>query len=476
MLICLFFCIGLFCLGQNEASIPPTKSDLPGPGELRRDSTLPLTIRNVTITGYKQTKPFIVERELAVHQGDILSRGDLQKHLRLTKEQLMNTTLFVDVIVTSYEIGNSLVDVVVEVKERWYIFPVPYFKVVDRNWNVWINEHNASLDRAEIGMKVNHNNVTGLNDKLNMWVIGGYTQQVSFNYFRPYFDKKLRFGYNVGFSYARNREVNYASAYNKLLTTNDGSFNRKYYRAEAGLSYREGSKLRMQLRFAYTGESFDSIIAKLNPDFIGSGGTKANYLDVNYAVQYYNVDYIPFPLRGWYVDVSATTRFARQSSLDMFQVGGKFLSSWPIANKTWFTFQAAALFRYPEKLPYYNSKLLGFGDLTMQGLEYYVVDGSMGGMLRGTVRRKIYEYTIRNLFKAKSHNEIPFKFYAKLYGNLGYVYAKDPGTSFMNNKLLKTYGFGLDIVTIYDWIIKLEFSFNQFDSGGKLYLHTQSDF
>ncbi len=46
----------------------------------------------------------------------------------------------------------------------------------------------------------------------------------------------------------------------------------------------------------------------------------------------------------------------------------------------------------------------------------------------------------------------------------------------MNNQLLKTAGFGLDILTIYDWVIKLDVSFNQFDNGGKLYLHTQSDF
>ena len=91
----------------------------------------------------------------------------------------MNTSLFVDVIITPYEVGYNNVDVIIEVKERWYIFPVPYFKVVDRNWNVWIKEYNASLDRVNIGMKVTHSNVTGINDKLNLWVIGGYTQQLS---------------------------------------------------------------------------------------------------------------------------------------------------------------------------------------------------------------------------------------------------------------------------------------------------------
>ena len=112
----------------------------------------------------------------------------------------------------------------------------------------------------------------------------------------------------------------------------------------------------------------------------------------------------------------------------------------------------------------------------MQGLEYYVADGGAGGMMRATLRKQVFQFTIKNLFKSKSHSNIPFRFFAKAYGNLGYVYNHNPGTSFMNNKLLRTGGIGLDIVTIYDWAIKLDFSFNQFDSGGKLYLHTQSDF
>jgi hypothetical protein len=458
---------------QNEAvvAVPMDLND-----NVADDSLSLQTIRNVTINGYKRTKSYIVERELAVHTGDRFTKAKLRKSLRQTREQLMNTALFVDVIVTPYEVGYGLVDVVVEVKERWYIFPVPYFKVVDRNWNVWIKEHDASLDRVNIGMKVTHTNVTGINDKLNLWVIGGYTQQLQFNYFRPYFDRKLRFGYGFGLVYARNREVNYASEYNKLMTLDTSFFNRKVMHGDVALSYRRGSRLRMQFRLGFTQENFDSSIAKLNPNFLGAGKTKATYFDITYAAQYYKVDYIPYPLRGWYVEGSVTDRISKGGNVDMLQFNGKALSSWRLMHNTWFALQGSAVIRFPASQPYYNSKLLGFGDVTMQGMEYYVVDGTIGGVLRGTLRRQVFKFTIKNLIKSKSHNEIPFTFFLKAYGNLGYVYAKNPGTSYMNNKLLRTGGFGLDILTIYDWAIKLDFSFNQFDSGGKLYLHTQSDF
>src|SRR5690349_14761778 len=201
LVILLFlFCSGYTAYSQAEDALPVggqgTSPDI-------SDSLTYTSVRNVTITGYKRTKLYIIEREITIKPGDLYTRGKLNRAMRQTREQLMNTALFVDVIVTQVELENAQVDVNVEVKERWYIFPVPYFRVVDRNWNVWINEHNASLDRVNIGLKVTHSNATGINDKFNFWVIGGYTQQLSFNYFRPYFDKKLRFGYNIGFAYAR---------------------------------------------------------------------------------------------------------------------------------------------------------------------------------------------------------------------------------------------------------------------------------
>jgi hypothetical protein len=73
----------------------------------------------------------------------------------------MNTSLFHEAIVALKSFEGYNIDVLVDVKERWYIFPVPYFKPVDRNLNQWIVEQNASLDRVNYGIKLMYNNVTG---------------------------------------------------------------------------------------------------------------------------------------------------------------------------------------------------------------------------------------------------------------------------------------------------------------------------
>ena len=53
------------------------------------------------------------------------------------------------------------------------------------------------------------NNVSGRNDNLNIWLINGYTQQLSFRYENPFLDKSLKHGMNIGVAYSRNREMNF---------------------------------------------------------------------------------------------------------------------------------------------------------------------------------------------------------------------------------------------------------------------------
>jgi len=433
------------------------------------------TVNTITITGNKRTKIYLVHRELAFKEGVTYSLKDLESRITLSKEQLINTTLFVDVEITKVEAANDMLDVSIVVKERWYLFPVPYFKVIDRNWNEWIKTYGASLSRVNYGIKVTQNNLTGRNDNLNIWLINGYTQQVSFNYTQPYLDKKLKHGMFMGFQYARNREVNYGVNFDTLQFLKLNDFARTYINGNLGYTYRKGSRERHSVRLSFTSENLDSAIVNKNPDYFGNGRMKAFYTDLSYTFQYFNVDYIRYPLRGWYVDVYAFKRFSK--TLGLWGLGGKYLHSWklPIPN-SYFVLQAAASIRFPFNQPYFNSRLLGYGDLSMRGMEYLVVNGVAGGVLKATLRKKLFGFTLKNFVKSKTHDRIPFTFYGKIFGDLGYAYSKEKdNNSRLNNKLLRTGGFGIDIVTFYDLVLKLEFSFNQLGNHG-IYYHTGSDF
>ena len=65
----------------------------------------------------------------------------------------MNTSLFNHVKVAAKDFDGNRVNILVAVKERWYLFPVPVFRPVDRNLNQWLVEQKGSLDRVNYGAK-----------------------------------------------------------------------------------------------------------------------------------------------------------------------------------------------------------------------------------------------------------------------------------------------------------------------------------
>ena len=85
-----------------------------------------LTIRDIIITGNKITKAYIIAREIPMKKNNRYSISDILKNLPRSKQNLINTGLFIDVTVDFSNWFNDSMDIVVDVKERWYYFPVPY--------------------------------------------------------------------------------------------------------------------------------------------------------------------------------------------------------------------------------------------------------------------------------------------------------------------------------------------------------------
>jgi hypothetical protein len=97
------------------------------------------------------------------------------------------------------------------------------------------------------------------------------------------------------------------------------------------------------------------------------------------------------------------------------------------------------------------------------------------GLLRSTLKKKIVSFNIPFPFFPKILTKIPFTFFAKTFTDFGYVYNKPKYDTYLNNRLLYTGGFGIDVLTLYDINLRFEYSFNQLRKSG-LFFHTQSGF
>jgi outer membrane protein assembly factor BamA len=435
----------------------------------------PFIVRDIVISGNRKTRDNIILRELSFKSGDAYLLQDLVNKFELARQQLMNLALFHEVTVALKSFDGYKVDVAVTVRERWYLFPIPYLRPVDRNLNQWIVEQKASLDRVDYGMKLMYNNATGRNDKLRATIISGYSRQILLNYDRPYIDRKMRLGLSLGMSLGKNREMNYNTIDDKQVFIKDKGYLRNFWRGYMELSYRKAIRTRHRLGIAYATEELADTIVKLNPDYFPGGRKKIAFPELYYFFNYTFLDYIPYPTKGYAAELYFSKK-GIDKSLNSWEMGVKGSGNWPMGKKAFFSLNSFATVKLPFDQPYYNRRLLGYSSTFMQGYEYYVVDGVAGGYIKASATRRLLNFNLN--FKGTKKIaplRIPVNIYGRVYGNTGYIYDPQPGKNFLANRMLFSSGIGIDIVTFYDFVFKLDWSFNQLGQNG-LFFHRRSIF
>lgn len=423
-----------------------------------------VTIREVILSGNKKTRNGVLLRELPVVKGKAYSMPFILKAIERANENLMNTSLFVNVKTDFRNWFNDSIDITINVSERWYYFPLPVFDPVDRNWNVWVKQHGVSFDRVNYGIRFAGKNITGSNDKLSLSIINGYTKQYAVKYDNPFLSKDLQQGASVELSYSQNREINYNTSGNQqIFFKNEKHFARTRLQMGLGYSFRKGSMIRHNVRLIYTTESIADTIALLNPKYFTEGKTRQRFPELIYRYQYLGVDYIPYPLRGLRTEFIFLKRgIGGPSGMNLWMFNAKAARYFPITKTLNFSLRGDATVKLPFTQPFYNQQLLGYGENYLRGMEYYVVDGVAGGVMRSTLRMQVANFKLKTGFSSKAYNVIPFRIYLKTYGDVGYAYNKQNQTgNRFTNKMLYTGGFGLDVVTIYDMVLRLEYSYNQ---------------
>jgi outer membrane protein assembly factor BamA len=433
------------------------------------------TVRDIIITGNRKTRSEIILRELPFKPGEHFILQELVKKFEIARRQLMNTALFHEVIVASKSIDGYNIDVSVQVKERWYIFPVPYFKPVDRNLNQWLVEQKASINRVNYGAKLLYNNTTGRNDKLRAWLIVGYTKQISFSYDRLYIDKAMKWGLNTAFAIGKAKEVNYNTINDKQAFLKQESYLRNFMNFSAELTYRRAIKTRHRFGILYAREVVSDTIVKLNPSYLPFSQRKVSFPEIYYRMSYYDLDYIPYPTKGFAAEIFVSKK-GFNKTLNLWQLSASATGLWHMGKNSFLTLIGYGAIKLPFKQPYVTQHMLGYSDVYLQGYEYYVVDGVVAGYVKAAVNQKLFNFSIGiPASKRWAARRIPFIFYGKIYGNTGYVHNPQPGENSLTNKMLYSAGVGIDVLTLYDFTLKLEWSFNQLGQNG-LFLHRKSIF
>ena len=442
-------------------------------------STPPCIVGRIIVKGNKKTKNYIVLRELSFKPGDTLTISDLVKGFRSAHDRLINTHLFNEVVIFLKDFQGYVAEVEIDVKERWYIFPLPYFKPVDRNFSAWAQK-DYSLSRVNYGAKFTHYNFTGRNDNLTAWLITGYTRQFELYYNQPYADAALKHGFGFGFTYAELKEVDALTVGNTQYFVNSdtipyaGKYLSHQFSVSARYFYRPRLKVRHTVNASVVTASVDSAVTVYNPHYFDNGRRRVVYPELIYTFNYTDVDYVSYPLNGIIFETAFTKRGVDRD-MNLWQLSTRLTRSFPLARKWWFGVQNINVLKLPLNQPFYNQGLIGYGDLYLRGLDRYVVDGTAGIVLKNTLFRELLNLNIPVSRTGGSHDHIPLRIYATAFSDYGYAYNRDFKANSLVNRMLYTAGFGIDIVTFYDLSFKFDYGFNQLGQNG-LFLHIRNDF
>jgi outer membrane protein assembly factor BamA len=436
-------------------------------------------ISNIDISGNKITRENIITRELTFKTGDTISSSDVSSNLNRSRDNIMNTSLF-NFVTVKYKLNNgNSISVYIVVVERWYIWPVPIFEHAERNLGAFLK--NPDWDRINYGMMLNWNNFRGRKETLFFKTRFGYKEQYSIIYNKPNFGKGQKFGISAGINKFRMHEVNISTLENKpvYLKVND-----KYLYEEFGpfitLSYRNYLYLSHTLLMNYSEIIYRDSASHI--DFIGIPfHQKSKFFSLEYIIEYDFRDSKYYPLTGHYLRINLRQRGLglvtedkeKRSSLLLY---ASYHKKW---NEHIFHNQAARIFISPDKrTPGYYRSGIGY-TAYLRGYELYTVEGTSFGILSDNLKYCLF-HDKAFTFPAipwQQFNKSHLSIYANLFFDAGYARAEFPdfyGNSFLN-KWLYSGGMGLDFVSYYDQVLRLEVSVNR-QGKAAFFIHTETPF
>ncbi len=444
-----------------------------------KDSHKRFVIDTVFLSGNKITKDRIILRELTFSCGDTIPAFELRGILSQSRENLMNTSLFNFVTVEDSVVSTgdiSHITVKIEFVERWYLWPFPIFEISDRNFNSWWED--KDFKKINYGVFLTLENCRGRMESLKLLLRFGYDEKYEISYNIPYINKKQTFGAGFGAGWSQNHEIAFQTFDNKLqFISDEDNYMFKNYYSFLNITHRPNFYQHHLLQLSYNFYSFADTVLKLNPDYSFNNQSTNEYFTIQYKFAIDHRDFKVYPLRGVYYDIVISKSglgISKNGDISMLDLAGSYRKYFELSNRFFASVDfAGKISTNPKNQPYFYQSGLGFGRTFVRGYELFVVDGQSFVLSKNTLKFAIIPTTVKNIgfIGSDKFSKIHYALYANLFFDMGYVrnYVNYEYNNLSNNLLFGT-GIGIDLVTYYDLVLRLEYTVNRQGQTG-FYIH-----
>ncbi len=446
-----------------------------------------IIITEVRISGNDLTKDHYIIRELDFKISDTLTcssareksglnlkrsavadSSELVLRMEYSRENIVNTKLFLTVDLDIEKIKDNKYRLLIDVAERhyWWLFPV--VKLNAPNFNEWLRD--PDLGDVSMGLFFSHNNLFGISHQMSIVGYAGKSYAAAFGYRIPWIGSEKKTGLIFGAGYNNLYTVEYGSEENKRQMLYDYSALQSA-RLSAAFTFRPGLYNYLNLKMTGNWVQISDSLYSLDSNYLAKG-EKANVsLSVYMDYAYDSRNSKSYPLMGNYlkVFVNKVGMGLVNRDVDYFFYGIDFRFHQKIG-KRWYVAEMIKLENSSgEKHPYYyqlnmtdkKDFIRGYDLYTLKGDQMYYSRNNLKYELVKPNTKKVKEGQEKNKFKA-----LQYAFYLNLFVDAGYVTNKFSENNPYNNKMLFSWGLGLDFVTYYDLVFRFEYAFTSIGTNG----------
>ena len=441
-------------------------------------------VASISVLGAEKTKDWVILREMTINKGDSLPQHSVDGELNRSEQNIYNLGLFNEVEMQPVWLEKEL-HLIVKVKERWYLLGYPILRFEERNtFDIIKAIQQANFRRLVYGAALQWKNFTGRNETLTFSGQLGFSKRFIIDFLRPAFFRKANIDLRIGYKYFNEKEIIVGTEAGRVQwrSVESEPFQLSH---EAYLGFKKRFSLYQNLyaELSFKNIQFSDSLYAFNLTgeplrLINRSDGRAQYpsLIVQYSED--RRDLKSFPLKGYKFQAFFRKAGLKGVSTNHFtKVGVTWAHHLPIAKKWNLAYGLHHVYTFGDTIPWFEKNFVGINRSEFTGLstnlrayEPYAIDGTYLGMNKMEIKYALVPYQIIHLdyVSMPKFQDIPIGLYVSGFVDTGYVSDR----SFNNqddtfkNKWLIGYGIGLNVIGIYDLLLRIEYARNHLGQGG----------
>ena len=416
--------------------------------------SLNLHVSSIIITGNKITKDDIILREMSLKVG---CKFTLEKYYKGLLN-IYNLALFTNVDIIPVPVNDKDIALNVDVKERWYILPLPNAGIEEGEWKkIWLS------------LNLRWDNFRGRNERLNVGFRVFYNPSVSASYYVPWIGEKLHLFMGLGGAWQRQRNrsleaVGRQSGTN-TIAYNDSNYENIQYKAELTLGRYFGRHFSV-----FTNFRFNHLrVTAFAPGRTLSTDGIDRYLTLGGGVSWDSRDIYEYATIGLYSRLTYD-RYGfldREINFGRFTFENQSFIPIPITKNYYLTF-ASKLYTslaMGGEVPLYNHEYLGYSEDYVRGWKGKAFEGEDVFTVYNEIRIPIIKPRYVRGKDMMIVKEIPIVkdldirhgLYFTIIYDIGTVWYKDEKIS--KKRFLSGAGIGLNFIAPFGYVVRADWVF-----------------